>query len=83
MMLSLAGDLFVEKAYWLGRKRASMKMAENASCSAARLSHYHLAGCYSLNALAADTQFVALAESLPPAIYASGPNPSLEEADDG
>ncbi len=41
----------MEKAYWLRRKRASLKCAENAASSAARLTHYDLAGRYSLKAL--------------------------------
>jgi hypothetical protein len=72
----------MEKAYWLKRKRASLKMAKRASCSAARLAHYDLAGRYSVNALAAETQAADLAVSLPPAIYASGSNPSFDDADD-
>ena len=73
----------MEKAYWLMRKRASIKMAQNASSSAARLAHYDLAGRYSVNAVAAETQRAGLADSLPPAIYASGSNRSFDDADDG
>jgi hypothetical protein len=35
----------MEKAYWLSRKRASLKLAQNAASSEARLIHYDLAGC--------------------------------------
>jgi hypothetical protein len=40
----------MEKAYWLGRKRAAKAMARAATCSEARLIHYELAGRYSLKA---------------------------------
>lgn len=40
----------MEKAYWLSRKRASLKLAQDAAHSEARLVHYELAGRYSLNA---------------------------------
>jgi len=45
----------MEKAYWLGRKRASLKLAQNAAGPEARLAHYDLAGRYSLKAMAAET----------------------------
>jgi hypothetical protein len=61
----------MEKAYWLGRKRASLKAAQNAVSSEARLIHYELAGRYSLNALSAETQAIDLADAVPPAICAS------------
>ena len=41
----------MEKAYWLSRKRASLKLAQNAASSEARLVHYDLAGRYSLKAI--------------------------------
>jgi hypothetical protein len=44
----------MEKAYWLGRQRASLKMAQSATSSRARLAHYDLAGRYSVNALSAE-----------------------------
>ena len=72
----------MEKTYWLERKRASIKMAKSASCSASRLAHYDLAGRYSVNAVAAETQTVDLAVSLPPPIFAGGSNPSFDGADD-
>ena len=62
----------MEKAYWLGRKRASLKAARNALSSEARLIHFDLAGRYSLNALSAETQATDLANSVPAAINASG-----------
>ena len=64
----------MEKAYWLSRKRASLKAARNAASAQARLIHYDLAGRYSLIALSAETQAIDLADALPPAINASGPS---------
>ena len=64
----------MEKAYWLGRKRASLKAAQNAVSSEARLIHYDLAGRYSLNALSAETQAIDLADAVPPPIYAAARN---------
>ena len=71
-VLSLAGDEFMEKGYWLSRTRASLNAAQNAVSSEARLIHYDLAGRYSLMALSAGTQATDLSDALPPAIYASG-----------
>jgi hypothetical protein len=62
--------MIMEKAYWLSRKRASLKLAQDAASSAARLIHYDLAGRYSVNAASAESLTIDLAESLPPAIYA-------------
>lgn len=61
----------MEKAYWLSRKRASLKAARTAISAEARLIHYDLAGRYSLNALSAETQAIDLADALPSAIHAS------------
>lgn len=61
----------MERAYWLGRKRASLKLAQNAVSSEARLVHYDLAGRYSVKASSAETQAADLADSLPPAIFAT------------
>jgi hypothetical protein len=46
----------MEKLYWLSRKRASLKLAKEASSSRARLAHYELAGRYGLKALSAETR---------------------------
>jgi hypothetical protein len=73
----------MEKAYWLSRKRASLKAAQNAVGAEARLIHYDLAGRYSLNALSAETQAVDLADALPPAIYANGASNSDKVRSDG
>ena len=70
-MLSLAGDQIMERAYWLSRKRASLKLAQNAASSEARLVHYDLAGRYSLKAMSAETLATDLADSIPPAILAN------------
>ena len=43
----------MEQKYWLGRKRASTAMARAADSAEARLIHLHLAGCYSVKAVAA------------------------------
>lgn len=61
----------MEKAYWLGRKQASLQAAQNAASSEARLVHYDLAGRYSLNAVLAEPHSVELADSLPQPIYAA------------
>ena len=61
----------MEKAYWLSRKRASLKLAQNASSSRARLVHYDLAGRYGLKAMSAETLAIDLADSLPPPILAN------------
>jgi hypothetical protein len=67
----------MEKAYWLGRKRASLKLAQGASSSEARLVHYDLAGRYSLKAMSAETMAIDLAASLPPPILANRRNGTL------
>ena len=72
----------MEKAYWLTRKRASLKLAKSAAGSEARLIHYELAGRYALNASSIETQAIDLADSLPPLIYARGSNPSLDGTED-
>jgi hypothetical protein len=61
----------MEKAYWLSRKRASLKLAQNAAGAEARLVHYDLAGRYSLKAMSAETLAIDLADSLPPPILAN------------
>jgi len=40
----------MDKAYWIGRKRASLRMARAATSAEARLIHYDLAGRYSVRA---------------------------------
>ena len=72
----------MEKAYWLSRKRVSLRLAQNAASSQARLVHYDLAGRYSVKAVAAETQAIDLAASLPPAIYAGGSSAVVEDLDD-
>ena len=46
----------MEKAYWLGRKRAALKAAQVAVGPEARLAHYELAGRYSVKAASAETR---------------------------
>ena len=72
----------MEKAYWLSRKRATLKLARNASSSEARLVHYDLAGRYSVKACSAETQAIDLDSALPPPIRL-GRSPAAEDADHG
>jgi hypothetical protein len=72
----------MEKAYWLGRKRATLKLAQNATSSEARLVHYDLAGRYSVKAVSAETQAIDLARSLPPAIHGAGSMGPIKVSDD-
>lgn len=62
----------MEKGYWLKRKRASLKLAENAGSAEARLIHYDLAGRYSLKAHSAETKLIDLADAAPPVVCAPG-----------
>ena len=71
----------MEKEYWLGRKRASLKLAREAATSEGRLVQYDLAGRYSLNAHLAETLPIDLTDSLPPPIYASCKNAALKDCD--
>jgi hypothetical protein len=61
----------MERAYWLSRKRASLKLAQNAASSEARLVHYDLAGRYGLKAMSAEVLAINLDDSLPPPILAN------------
>jgi hypothetical protein len=63
--------MIMEQAYWLTRKRASLRSAETATNSLARLVHYDLAGRYSLKAMSAETLGIDLADALPPPIFAN------------
>ena len=72
----------MEKAYWLGRKRASLKLAQNAASSEARLVHYDLAGRYSMKASSAETQATDLANSLPRSIRLPRSKLGAEGVDD-
>ena len=42
--------IFMEKSYWIRRKRAAMAMARRATNAEARLIHYELAGRFSIKA---------------------------------
>lgn len=72
----------MEKAYWLGRKRASLKLAQNADSSEARLVHYDLAGRYSVKASSAETQATDLGNSLPRSIRPARSKVRAESVDD-
>ena len=72
----------MEKAYWLGRKRASLKLAQNAASSEARLAHYDLAGRYSVKAMSAETQATDLANAAPRSVNPARPGVEDEGADD-
>ena len=61
----------MERAYWLSRKRASLKLAQSAASSAARLIHYDLAGRYSLKAMSAEPPASDVDHSLPPPTFAN------------
>jgi hypothetical protein len=56
----------MERAYWLSRKRASLKSAQDAAGPEARLIHYDLAGRYAVKATSAETPAIDSAEYLPP-----------------
>ena len=73
----------MEKAHWLTRKRASLKLAQNATSAEARLVHYDLAGRYSLKALSAETAAIDLADSLPAPIIANRKSGTLSCSDNG
>ncbi len=60
----------MDKEYWLGRKRAAMRMARAAATSEARLIHYELAGRYSIRA----------AHSLPFMLPRKGPATAGEQS---
>lgn len=72
----------MEKTYWLGRKRTSLKLAQNAASSEARLAHYDLAGRYSVKAASTETLATDLAGALPPSICAGGATASVRDSDD-
>ena len=55
----------MEKVYWLGRKRASLKMAKSAVGCEARRAHSELADRYGARATSAETQATDLANALP------------------
>jgi hypothetical protein len=70
----------MERAHWLGRKRASLAMAQNAKGAEARLIHYELAGRYSVKAANALTRQLHLEDEPPPEAYAmSEPVPGNAE----
>ena len=64
----------MDHAYWIRRKRASLRLARSAATAQARLIHYDLAGRYSVNAMSAETSAIDLAGSLPQRISAETDN---------
>ena len=72
----------MEKAYYLQRKRASLKQAQDATSAEARLAHYDLAGRYSVKAGSAETRASDLASSLPRPIHCVRSNAVAEGIDD-
>ena len=72
----------MEKVYWLSRKRASLKNAQKATGSESRLIHYDLAGRYGVKAGSNETQAIDLADSVPPAIFASSSETPFDEPQD-
>ena len=72
----------MEEPYWLGRKRASLKLARGATSSEARLAHYDLAGRYSVKAMSAETQATDLANAVPRSIKPARSGPEGEGTDD-
>jgi hypothetical protein len=77
------GRRIMEKAHWLSRKRASLKLAQDAASAEARLVHYDLAGRYSLKALSAETLAIDLADSLSPPILPNRRSGTLRCSDNG
>lgn len=61
----------MDKAYWIGRKLASLEAAQNAVGPEARLIHYELAGRYGVKANGTDNTAVDLVDALLPPIYAA------------
>ncbi len=72
----------MDKAYWLSRKRASLRLAQTAAGSEARLAHYELAGRYSVKAALVQSHAVDLADALPPPIYAGRSRAVPRDRDD-
>ena len=72
----------MEKPYWLSRKRAALKLAQDATSSQARLVHYDLAGRYSVKAMSAETQATDLANAVPRSLKPDSSGPGDEGADD-
>ena len=54
----------MEQAYWLGRKRASLKLAQNANGSEGRFVHYDLAGRFGVKTMSAKTHAIDLANAV-------------------
>lgn len=72
----------MDKVYWLGRKRATLRLARESTSSEAMLAYYDLAGRYGLKALFAQSQATDLAERLPPPLYAGRSRSTVQGAGD-
>ena len=68
----------MDKAYWLGRKKASLKPAGRAASSEGRRIHYELAGRYNLDAFS-DASAIGLGAFLPRPI-SSAPSHTTKRA---
>jgi hypothetical protein len=72
----------MERDHWLGRKRTSLKLAQAASDSQAKLAHYELAGRYSIKAASVETTAIYLAKAIPPFINAGRASKARTDDDD-
>jgi len=72
----------MDKVYWLGRKRATLRLARESTSSEAKLAYYDLAGRYGLKALFAQSQTTDLADRLPPRLYAGRSRSTVQGASD-
>jgi hypothetical protein len=72
----------MEKAYWIGRKRASLKAAQNAAGAEARLIHYELAGRYSVKAASPETEAKDLADGIPAPMFVASRTKSAADHDE-
>ena len=72
----------MDKVYWIGRKRATLRLARESTSSEAKLAYYDLAGRYGLKALFAQTRATELADRLPPPLYAGRAKSAVQGASD-
>jgi hypothetical protein len=80
-VLSLAGDNH-GKEYLLNRKRASLKLAQDAASPEARPIRCELADLYGLKATSAETLAIDLADALPPSIHTNRSKTASKDTDD-
>ena len=62
----------MEKAFWIARKRASLKLAQDAAGADAWLARYELAGHYSVKAASIATAATDLADALSRPAHSAG-----------